>query len=110
MKKKCYLCDKLTQMGHEPSEEELLAVANSDMGKRIMSLFQQQINANVELQKDDSEDLRTNMKFIREILTEKGMSASEEEIREHEKFDHTIVNHENKLEKTISNLAEIFNS
>ena len=41
---------------------------------------------------------------------EKRTQIAEEEIREHVKFDHTIVNHEDKLEKTISNLAEIINT
>ena len=84
------LKERLSEMGHEPNDEELLAVANSDMGRQIISLFEEQINVNNELQKEDngpepqtdSGELVRNMNFIRDVLIEKGMEASEEEIRE----------------------------
>ena len=84
------LRERLVSMGHEPSEDELIAVANSDMGKRILSLFQQQLGVNNELEKDavaardageEDSELASNMEFIRSILKEKGMNASEEEIK-----------------------------
>ena len=40
----------------------------------------------------------------------KRTKIAEEEIKEHKDFDHTIVNHENKLEKTITSLAKIINN
>ena len=61
-------------------------------------------------------DIKTLLKRLESRKTDssdeikKRTQIAEEEIREHVKFDHTIVNHEDKLEKTISNLAEIFNS
>ena len=84
------LRERLVSMGHEPSEDELIAVANSDMGKRILSLFQQQLGVNNELEKDavaardageEDSELASNIGFIRSILKEKGMNASEEEIK-----------------------------
>jgi len=61
-------------------------------------------------------DIKTLLKRLESRKTDssdeikKRTQIAEEEIREHVKFDHTIVNHENKLEKTISNLAEIINT
>ena len=51
------LKERLSEMGHEPNDEELLAVANSDMGRQIISLFEEQINVNNELQKRNLLDL-----------------------------------------------------
>ena len=61
-------------------------------------------------------DIKTLLKRLESRKTDssdeikKRTQIAEEEIREHVKFDHTIVNHEDKLEKTISNLAEIINT
>eukprot|EP00945_MAST-04E_sp_MAST-4E-sp1_P007628 g7628.t1 len=87
------LKDRLVAQGHAPTDEQVIEVSKTEMGKRLLALLEQTSQPqapSAEPASAPGPPTATNesVRFIKEILKEKGIEASDEDVEELAKSEH----------------------